>query len=191
MKVKIKQKQISKFLIGLIIVASIIFIAILISSKTKPSYSVKTPDGTVYSFRENVKTASKIHVYPDEKTLRETFLNSNLTDITFVFIPSDSKTNGYYTVWAVEFGYKLTQFYNSIGYVNGEANIAAQAVDSLENVSSESMNLKLVVVPFNQATENKVMVDQNRIYLYGRTPKEMDYVVIKTILTVLGNWSLA
>ncbi len=191
MKIKLKQKQLLKIFAGLVIILILILIGLFIFSQTKPYYSVKTPDGNVYSFREDVKIANKTYVYPNEDTLRQRFLNTNLTKISFVFIPGDDKTNGYYAVWAVELGFKLTQFYNSIGYVTGEANIVAQPVHSIKNVTNDPEDLKIVIVPLNETGMNKVVVDGNIVYLYGRNPKQMDHVVMKTILVVLGNWTLA
>jgi hypothetical protein len=152
---------------------------------------VETDNGVFYSFREDVKTANKTPVYPDEETLRERFLNKEITNITFIFVPGDSKINGYYSAWGIEFAFKLTKFYNSINYVYGEANILGQSVDSIDNVTDDPTNLKLIIVPFNQTTENKIVVDGNRVYIYGRDEQEIDYAVIKTILVALGNWTLA
>ena len=191
MKIKLEQDKILKIFVGLLIASIIVFLLGSFILNSRPYRSVQTAKGTIYSFREDVKTANKSIVYPNDETLRERFLDRKLTNITYIFVPGDSKTNGYYTVWAVEFGFKLTQFYNEINYVSGEANIIARPADSTKNISNQPTVLKLIIVPFNQSSENKIIVDKNNVYLYGRSPKEMDYVVIKAILVALGNWTLA
>ncbi len=190
MKIKLQTDQISKILIGIVIISLIIFGLFTIIMKTKPVFSIES-EGNIYSFRQNVKVANKTPVYPDEKTLHESFWNNNLVNITMIFVPADAKTNAYYTLYGIEFGFKLTQLYNVKGWVFGEANIFGKEVESIDNIEDEPTNLKLILVPFEEAEGNKIVIDGNRVYLHGKTPQEMDYAVIKTILVAIGNWTFA
>lgn len=191
MKVKLDERQILKIAIGLIVIGAIVYGLIALGEKTKPQYSVKTPNGNVYSFREDVRIANKTPVFPDEAALRERFLDNNLTNITILFVPGSDKINAYYSVWGIEIGFKLTQLYNSVGYVTGEANIYAEETETVDNITSEPANLKIILVPIDPNGENKVVVDENRVYLHAKSVKGMEYSVIKTILSVLGEWTLA
>jgi len=138
--------------------------------------------GRNFYFRDDIKDAKKIDVYPDEKTVHDMFWDNNITNITILFKPLD-KGNQYYSIEAFELTYKLSIMY----MLNSQKkNFNADSVNSYDNIQSSEDVLKIALVPPLFTNNTYVEGKNNIIYIYAKDYRDFDLVTIKTILVAMG-----
>lgn len=190
MKVSLSSKKIfSQFTIILIIFA-IVFALVSLFIQLKPVYSVYYK-GKAFTFRQDVKTAEKVPVYPSEDTLGLAFWDYKIKNITIMFVP-ENKSNGYYQLEAFELTYKINQIYATMRPLIIEKNFSAQPIESYDNITREEGILKVILVPPSMSNETIVKVGGNKVFIYGRDYKGLDLATVKTILSVMkynGNYT--
>ena len=103
MEIKLQKKTIFIFLGIILLLASLYPIYIL----TKP---VKTIffRGIPFSFREDVKRALEVEIFPKEEMLHDLFQNYKIKNVTILFKPGSPETNALYQVQTFEIVYKLS-----------------------------------------------------------------------------------
>ncbi len=138
--------------------------------------------GKPFFFRDDVKVAKRIEVYPDEKTLHDLFWNPDIKNITILFNPNVTES-GYYYVETFELTYKLHSMY----MLNGiKKNFNAVDVNTYENITSSSDVLKIVLVHPQLTDKTLVEGHDNVIYIHGKNYRDFDLATIKTILIAMG-----
>jgi len=192
MKFKIHFKKI----ILILIVFILIFLIYSLYNYFKP-VNIIYHQGQKYEFRDDVKEAYKITVYPNETWLHDLFWDVRIENITILFKPMDSKTNGYYRVEVFELVHKLTNMYKTIPYFFGRTssgvqpvfltkNFNAQEIENYENINREDNVLKIVLVPPGLTNDTYVWTGGNKIFIRGKNFKDFDLATIKTILAAMG-----
>ncbi|MBU5688121.1 MAG: hypothetical protein KQA31_01785 [Candidatus Aenigmarchaeota archaeon] len=191
MKKKFKVKTFLTTLIFLLILSVVIFLIIQIIINLKPVKYVKYKN-IVFGFRDDVKKAEKINVYPNEKILGQQFWDYKIQNITILFKPDDNY-NKYYQLAAFELTYKISQMYMTLRPLIIEKNFSAQSIDNFDNITREEGVLKIILIPPEQSNETIIKVSSNRVYIYWENPRDLDLAVMKTILSALkynGNYTL-
>ena len=138
--------------------------------------------GRKFVFRDNIKMARGVPVYPDEKSLHELFWDPNITGITIIFKPLE-KEMGYYAVESFELTYKLSLMYMMNGM---NKKFSSLPVNSYENVTSSEGTLKIILV--HPRLTNVTLVERrgNIVYIHGKNPRDFDLATIKTVLVAMG-----
>jgi len=191
MKFKMNLKRI----VLILIIIFLIFLAYNLYNYFKP-VKVIYHKGIKYEFRDDVKEAYKISVYPDEEILHKLFWNVDISNISILFKPLDPRTIGYYQVEAFELTYKLTLMYKTIPYtiarIDSQAqpvfmsrNFNAQPIETYENITRENDVLKIILVPPEIANETYVRAGGNKVFIYGKDFRDFDLATIKTILVAM------
>ncbi|MBU5688823.1 MAG: hypothetical protein KQA41_01175 [Candidatus Aenigmarchaeota archaeon] len=191
MKAKFKVKTFLTTLIFLLILSVVILLIIQIIINLKPVKYVKYKN-IVFGFRDDVKKAEKINVYPNEKILGQQFWDYKIQNITIFFKPDDNY-NKYYQLAAFELTYKISQMYMTLRPLIIEKNFSAQSIDNFDNITREEGVLKIILIPPEQSNETIIKVSSNRVYIYWENPRDLDLAVMKTILSALkynGNYTL-
>jgi hypothetical protein len=188
MKVKIKPKKILPKILIIIAILSVISIILVVSFRQKLTTAVYYR-GKAYTFRQDVKAAEKIPVYPNDKTLRDLFWDYKIKNITILYNPAIN-TSGFYQVEAFELTYKLSQIYMSLYPLVIQKNFGGQEIASYDNITREEGVLKIVLIPPAVANDTYVRVGGNRVFISGKTYREFDLATIKTILSVMGNYTV-
>jgi hypothetical protein len=187
MKFRIKLKLILVLLIVIFIALSIPFILEKIKPVTTIVYN-KNP----YVFREDVREAYKISVYPDEQFVYDLLWNYRIKNITILFKPMDSPTNGLYAVEAFELTNKLSQIYattpimkaqilNQTHNIYLKRNFTAQQIEDYSNIKREDDVLKIVLVAPQFSNKTSVLGGGNKIFIYGKDKKDFDLATIRLI----------
>lgn len=178
MKIKMKLRQL--FILTIFVI--LIFTCYKLYLFLRP-VKVVYYKNTLYEFRDNIKAADKVSVYPDEDTIHNLFWDTKIKNTSIVFKPMDPRTNGYYSVEAFELTYKLSSIYN---LENFKRNFNAQQIESYEDITSEETVLKIILVPPSLSEKTYVKAEDNKIYIYGEDFRGLDLATIKTILVAMG-----
>ncbi len=191
MKAKFKIKTFLTTLAFLLILSAFILATIQLIISLKPVKYIKYKN-IVFSFRDDVKAAEKISVYPNEKIIGQMFWDYKIQNITFLFKPDD-RYNKYYQLQVFELTYKLKQMYMTLRPLIIDKQFSAQEIDNFENITREEGVLKIVFVPPEYSNQTIVKASGNKIYIYWKNNRDLDLAVIKTILSALkynGNYTL-
>jgi hypothetical protein len=191
MKAKFKVKTFLTTLVFLLTLSLFILAAIQLIISLRPVKYVKYKN-IIFAFRDDVRAAEKIPVYPNEKIIGQQFWDYKIQNITILFKPDD-RYNKYYQLAGFELTYKLTQMYMTMRPLIIEKNFSAQEIDDFENITREEGVLKIILVPPEYSDQTIVKAASNRVYIYFKNPRDLDLAVIKTILAALkynGNYTL-
>ncbi len=191
MKIKITLKLILILLIILLLVLLIPFILEAIKPEKTIIYN-KVP----YVFREDVREAYKIPVYPNEEFVYNLLWDYKIKNITILFKPISSPTNALYAVEAFELTNKLSQIYatnpimaaqlyDQMRYIYLKRNFTAQEIESYDNIKREDEILKIIIVPPQFSNNTYVLGGGNKIFIYGKDKKGLDLATIRTILIAM------
>lgn len=132
-------------------------------------------------FREDLRLAKNISVIPNEDSIRRIFWNRGLKKITIAILNSTNQTS-LIGVEAYEITFKLTTFY-TIKRMNVE--IKGREISEAHEISGDSSNPVIVIIPPELANETSVRVEDYNVYISGKSLKELDLATIKFIMTVL------
>jgi len=192
MKFKINSKKI----ILIVFIFILIFLAYYLYDYFKP-VKIIYHKGQRYEFRYDVKEAYRIPVHPDESLLHDLFWDTDIKNITILFKPMDTTTNGYYQIEAFELTYKLTFMYRTIPYTIARIDsqvqpifmskkFNAQPIETYENITRENDVLKIILVPPGIANDTYVRAGGNKVFIYGKDFRDFDLATIKTIMVAMG-----
>ena len=187
MKFRIKLKLILVLLIVIFIALSIPFIL----EKIKPVTTI-VYNQNPYVFREDVRDAYKVSVYPDEEFVYNLLWSRGIENITILFKPSDSSANGLYAVEAFELTNKLSQIYattpimktqilNQTHNIYFKRSFTAQQIEDYSNIKREDDVLKIVLVAPEFSNKTAVIGGGNKIFIYGKDKKDFDLATIRLI----------
>ncbi len=164
-----------------LIIVLLIFLLVYLYSYFKPVTSI-IYKGQIFTFRDDIKAANRIKVYPDEKTIHDMFWNPNLENITIIFKPLE-KGSGYYMIESFELTYKLSAMY----MLNGmKKNFNALQMSNYENITGSENVLKIVLVHPQLTNKTSVEGRDNVILIHAKDYRDFDLATIKTILVAMG-----
>lgn len=177
-KMKITKERIVIFLIGMLIVSSIIVHQLLIPRPiTTWDY-----DGTTLVFRVDLREADKVPVYPHETGVYLDTIHPLVENITIAFKPAGEKENPYYQLAVIELVMKLKQIYDK-NEIPVEFN--AVPVESYENLPGKIQNPIIALVHPVYANETSVHNERHVTTISGETYHDFDLAVAKFLMVVL------
>ncbi len=138
--------------------------------------------GVPMEFREDIRLAKNIEVYPDESFIKSIFWGRELKEITIGVLNYTNETN-LIGVEAVEITFKLSSFYT---LMNMKVSIKGKEIGSIEEIRGNSTHPAIVIVPPSIANETAVRLEDYKLIISGKSIKELDLATIKFILLVLG-----
>lgn len=137
-------------------------------------------------FREDVRKAESIEVFPDKISIQKAFLNPEVKRILIVFKDAGKKNNAYYTLQAIEITTKLFFLYDSLfGKV---PNIKGMEIENYDNLKGNKTDLIIGLVHAIYSNQTKIVLRDNVVYLYAKNLKDMDLVHIKFLLILFEPW---
>ncbi|MBI2542747.1 MAG: hypothetical protein HYW24_00995 [Candidatus Aenigmarchaeota archaeon] len=137
--------------------------------------------GAEFEFRDDLREAENIPIYPDKETILNTVWNPDIHNITVVYI--DSANNSIVAVNAFEITYKLTIAYSRFNWF---IEFVPMEVTSFENLKGSNENLIIALVPPALSDETKVELIEGVVYVKGATVKDFDQATIKFLMTSMN-----
>ena len=138
--------------------------------------------GVPMKFREDIRLAKNIEVYPNETYLKSIFRSREIKGITIGILNFTNETN-IIGVEAVEITFKLSSFYSIAAL---PVVIKGKEIGSFYEISGNSTNPVIIIIPPAIANETLVKAENYTIFISGRTLKDLDLATIKFIAVVLG-----
>jgi len=170
-------RKIYLFFVLIFLIGLLIYLYYLFRPVTMVTYQ-----GRPFYFRDDVKEAKRIPVYPDEKTVYEMFWDPNFTNVTILFKPLP-KGNQYYSVESFELTYKLSIIYAMNGY---KKQFTAEEINSYDNIRTHDNILKIALIAPAYTNQTHVEGKDNVIYIHAKDYRDMDLATIKTILVAMN-----
>ncbi|MEM5801840.1 MAG: hypothetical protein QXQ18_00425 [Candidatus Aenigmatarchaeota archaeon] len=148
-------------------------------------YPVRTVviDGTPITFRQNIKEAKNVLVFPNEDEIFNKLFNTAVINITFVFKDAGERENPYYILQEVEIINKLTFAYARL---NRKVNFNAMPIETYENLRGTIYNPIIALIHPIYANETFVMVKDNVIFISGKNYKDFDLATIRFLSIALN-----
>ncbi|MGC8993516.1 MAG: hypothetical protein ACP5JK_01955 [Candidatus Aenigmatarchaeota archaeon] len=138
--------------------------------------------GVPMKFREDIRLAKNIPVYPNDDYIKSIFRNKDLKGITISILNTTNQTN-IIGVEAVEITFKLSTFYNLAGLPIA---IKGKEVSSFFQIQGNKTNPVIVIIPPIAANETVVRAENYTVIISGKNLKDLDLATIKFITIVLG-----
>ncbi len=138
--------------------------------------------GVPMKFREDIRLARNIEVYPNETYVKAIFRSKELNGITIGILNHTNQTN-IIGVEAVEITFKLSSFYS---LASMPVIIKGKEIGNISEISGNSTNPVIIIIPPSIADETLVRVENYTVFISGKTLKELDLATIKFITIILG-----
>jgi hypothetical protein len=190
MKLKLTKKRIA--LVGAVLVmfiGSLYFIQYY-NTHWKP-VTVLDYNGIVIGFRQNIREAANVPLYPNnvsdpDQYLRIGLIKPMVTNVTIVFKNVNSTENAYYSVEGFEIVGKLKLAYEALN-PPVEPNFKAIEVGSYDNLPGKLQNPIIALISPANANETSVRFDPvaHVVYIQGTTYKNLDLATIRFLLAAL------
>jgi hypothetical protein len=183
-KIKLTKMRIIAFAIAVIIIT--IFIASLpyitewynsLQPITRVTYK-----GIIIEFRDDLRSARKIEVYPNESHLKSIFLNKSVNEVIIGVLNSTNQT-GVIGVEVWEISFKLSLFYSLNGL---KVRLRGEQIEKCTDLVGNSTNPVIIIIPPAIANETLVKAENYTVFISGKTLKDLDLATIKFISVVLG-----
>lgn len=179
---KLKMRMDMRFVLVLSVLALVVLGYLIYSFVLpKPILAVSVNGNTVI-FRDDLREADKIPIYPDANSISKFFASSSVTNITFAFKPMQGD-NGLDLLEESEIIFKTTLLYSQYGY---QPTYKAVPVQDYSQVNSTSQDPTIVFVSPSFANETSVRLVNSTVYISGKSAREFDLATIKFMMTVLG-----
>jgi len=138
--------------------------------------------GVPMKFREDIRLARSIEVYPNETYVKSIFRSKELKSVTIGILNHTNQTN-IIGVEAVEITFKLSSFYS---LASMPVIIKGKEIGSISEIIGNSTNPVIIIIPPSIANETLVRVENYTVFISGKTLKELDLATIKFITLILG-----
>lgn len=177
---KFGKKQLSLLSLAIVVVAvvGIIYFNSINSEKPVTRYKFQ---GVELSFRDDLRLAKNISVYPNEESVLNTIWDPDIQRITIAFM--NTTDNQFTAVNAFEITYKLNIGYGQFNWLVG---FEGKEVDSFESLNGSKENPIIVLLPPSLSNETSVELNDNIAYIKGKTQKEFDLATMKFIMSALN-----
>jgi len=147
-------------------------------------------------FREDLREAAKVPVYPGESEIYRDTMHQLAKNITIVFKDAGPSENAYCRVEILELYSKMTLAYKlAFGTVDPETGeiipstiptFNVQNVSSYENLPGKIQNPIIAIVPPMYANETSVRNEGHVTLISGRNLKELDLATDRFLMIALG-----
>ncbi len=143
--------------------------------------------GAELVFRDDLRLAQKIQVYPDENAILNKVWDPDITKISIAYVNSSESSldNGLVAVNAFEIRYKLDVAYRNPNF-NWFNEFEQIQLESLDNVTQADGTLVIVLVPPTLADTTEVRMIDNVVYVKGTTREDFDRATIKFLMASLN-----
>ena len=178
MKFNLDKKQLFGIFSAVVVVAVIVAYNFLGSDKPVTRYTFQ---GTELSFRDDLRLAKNVSVFPSEEAILYTIWNPNIQNITIAYM--NSTDNQFTAVNAFEVAFKLNVAYGQFSWF---VNFVGKEVESFDNLNASDENMVIVLVPPSLADDTAVELDRNVVYIKGKTQQEFDLATMKFIMAALN-----
>jgi hypothetical protein len=185
-EVKIKLTKMKIIAFAIVAIALTIFIAALPYitewyNSLQPITRV-TYNGIIIKFRDDLKSARKVEVYPNESYLKSIFLNNSINEVIIGVLNSTNQT-GIIGVEVWEISFKLSLFYSLNGL---KVRLRGEQIEKYTDLVGNSTNPVIIIIPPAIANETLVKAENYTVFISGKTLKDLDLATIKFIAVVLG-----
>lgn len=186
MKVKITKKRVAFTVSILIVLVASFFFIDYYNTYWKP-ITVLDYNGTQIGFRQDIREASKVPLYPSDEYLRIAIIHPLVTNVTIAFKDVNNTENPYYSLEGIEIVGKLKLAYSLVKPAT-YPNFTAIEVSSYENLPGKIQNPIIALIPPAYANETSVIIDANAhvVYIQGKTHKDFDLATIRFLLAALN-----
>lgn len=182
MKFSLNKKQIIILLISIGVIGGISGL-VYYTTLPKPAMGYNFY-GSELQFRDDLKAANNISVYPDENSVLNAVWNPEIQNISIAFINSSAEDNALVAVNAFEVTYKLSVGYNEFNWLG--IKFVPNIVESFENLTGSNEALVIALVPPSIANSTSVEMKDGVVYISGETQKEFDLATIKFLMAALN-----
>jgi len=138
--------------------------------------------GVPMKFREDIRLARDIAVYPNETYIKSIFRSKNIERVTIGILNYTNQTN-VIGVEAVEITFKLSTFYSLAPM---KVAIKGKEIGSLYEIEGTAANPLIIIIPPAIANETLVKAENYTVFISGKSLKELDLATIKFITIVLN-----
>jgi len=138
--------------------------------------------GVPMKFREDIRLARDIAVYPNETYIKSIFRNSIIKGIKIGILNYTNETN-LIGIEAVEITFKLSTFYS---LASMKVAIKGKEIGSLYEIEGNLTNPLIIIIPPSIANETSVRAENYTVFISGKSLKELDLATIKFMAIVLG-----
>jgi len=175
----------------ILIIILMIFIAGCIEKPHNPYQ--KEFAGILLNFRANLDEAENISIHPDEKTLRDVLLNSNLEEIGIAYIDNETE-NAFYLAASYELAYKLTiinkYYFNKVKFIDS---IPINSTSDAFDMAKEEKPIILLLGPsktnstgVETFSNGHVIIAKGKSFAeVNRTYTDLDLAVDKILLVLM------
>jgi len=190
MKIKVTKRGVW-IALGAILIVSVAIIAVFFFKGPEPITSIYY-EGQIIQFRDDLRKADKIAVYPDETQIYLDTIHPLVKNVTIAFKDAGEDENRYYILEEFEIVLKMRIAYNRLlkGYegLSGEdiPTFNAVPVENYANLPGKIQNPIIALVPPKYANETAVRNEGHVTYISGRTYRDFDLATIKFLMIVLG-----
>lgn len=153
--------------------------------------------GQLVRFRDDLRKADKIPVYPGETQVYLDTIHPLVDNVTIAFKDAGEGENGYYIVEEFEIITKMTLAYRNMlaGYpgktMEDMPKFDAVHVEQYANLPGKIQNPIIALVHPKHANETAVRNEGHVTYISGKTYEEFDLATIKFLMIILDvNYSV-
>lgn len=183
---KFKLEQVSPYIAAgiviLVVTGGIIYFRTQSSYKALTRYKFQSIE---LEFRDDMRLAQNIPVYPDEKSILNKVWDPNITNINIVYVPTaeSSDENSMLSLSIVEIRFKLDLAYREFNWAN---EFSHSELTSYDNISSNNDTLVIALVRPSLSDRTAVELNDNTVYIKGVTGKDLDLATIKFLMSALN-----
>lgn len=147
--------------------------------------------GTEFEFRNDLRLAQNISVYPDGQSILYKVWDPDIAKINIAYVLSQepSDENSIIALNAFEIRYKLDIAYRNPRF-NWINEFTSTELTSFDSINQTNDTLVIALVRPSLADKTTVELDGNVVYIKGKTQEELDLATIKFLMSAL-NISLA
>lgn len=143
--------------------------------------------GTEFVFRDDLRLAQNISVYPDEESILNKVWDPNITKINIAYVPTEgpSDENSLIALNVFEIRFKLDVAYRNPNF-NWINEFTSTELSSLDEIIQTNDTLVIALVIPSLSDETTVRLDGNVVYIEGKTLEEFDLATIKFLMSALN-----
>ena len=183
---KFNSSKLLPYLIFLIIIFTIIGGAIYYQNRNSQKEITRYKFyGTEFQFRNDLRAAQTISLYPDYKSILDKVWDPNITKINIAYIPTaeSSTENSMLSLSVIEIRFKLDIAYHEFNWAN---EFTGTELKSFDDINSTNDTLTIALVRPSLSDKTGVELHGNIVYIKGKTEKEFDLATTKFLMAALN-----
>ncbi len=142
-------------------------------------------DGTEIVFRDDLRLAKNVSVYPDENSVYSWIWHPDVYRVKIAYVPTEesSADNGALATNMFEIRFKLDLAYGRQQWGN---EFSTLELKSFENLSSANDTLIIALVRPSLSDKNGIEQNGNIVYIKGMTQKDLDLATMKFLMIAMN-----